>query len=133
MSADPSPPDAGTLWERGYPLGAPHEALLRLVNDLERWGTLFLDVAGAKGPPAAEQILGGLVEWMGSGLIDGFLYLPIPAFEAVSDLAEELFEACQTYLTRLKAKPQALSAEERASHEAAIRAVLARARLTAES
>ena len=112
----------------GYPLGTRDTSLQRLVGDLERWGTLFVDVAAAKGAPAAEQILGGLVDWMGNGLIDGWLHLPIPLFEGISDLAEELFQACRAYLGRLEAEPEGLSAQDRATHEARIRAVLGRVR-----
>ena len=112
----------------GHPLGTRDTSLHRLVADLERWGTLFVDVAAAKGGPAAEQILGGLVDWMGNGLIDGWLHLSIPLFERISDLAEELFQACQVYLGRLGAEAQGLPAEERASYEARIREVLGRVR-----
>jgi len=71
-----------------------------------RWsagGELFLRVADEDRVPAAEQVLGGLVDWMGNGLLDGWLHLPIPRFEAISDLAEELLQACQTYLARIAA------------------------------
>jgi hypothetical protein len=121
---DSSPPHPST----GNPAGAPDKTLPRLAGDLERWGILFIDVAAAKGAPAAEQVLGGLVAWMGNGLIDGWLHLPIPLFERISDLAEELFQTCQMYLERLKADAPDLPGGERASHEARIREVLGRVR-----
>ncbi len=108
-------------------VSASHQALHRLIQDLDRWGTLFSDVAKAKGSAPAEQILGGLVDWMGNGLIDGWLHLPIPIFEQVSQLAEELFQACQSYLGRLRDGARPLSPPERARHETAILAVLGRA------
>ncbi|MEK6717914.1 MAG: hypothetical protein AABZ16_10540, partial [candidate division NC10 bacterium] len=58
-------------------------SLVRLTRDLDRWGSLFLEIARTKEIPAVEQILGGLVEWMGSDLLDGWLRLPIPLFEEV--------------------------------------------------
>lgn len=106
----------------------PGESLMRLVDELERWGELFLRLAREDRAPAAEQILGGLVDWMGNGLMEGWLHLPIPLFEEVSNLAEEMLEAFQAYLARVQKAPPPCSAEERASHEAPIRAILARAR-----
>jgi hypothetical protein len=107
---------------------AAHDCLRQLVEKLERWGELFLRVADEGRVPAAEQVLGGLVDWMGNGLMEGWLHLPIPRFEAISDLAEELCQACQAYLARLQPAMPACSGEERMAHEAAIRGTLARAR-----
>jgi hypothetical protein len=111
---------------------SPQAARRRLAADLERWGDLFVRVAREDNVEATEQILGGLVDWMGNGLIDGWLRLPISLFERISDLAEELFLACQGYLRRLGAMPQPLSAAERASHEDAVREILTRVRALAE-
>ena len=105
--------------------------LIRLTNDLDRWGTLFLEVARSKEANAAEQVLGGLVEWMGSDLLDGWLRLPIPLFEKVSGLSEELLQACQAYLAWLRQAPRAVLPEDRGTREAAIRAVLDRVRAMA--
>jgi hypothetical protein len=115
-----------------FPDRTPHEVRRRLIDDLERWGDLFVRVAREGTMEAAEQILGGLVDWMGNGLIDGWLRLPIPLFEQISDRAEELFLACQDYLKRLSAVPPPLSAVERASHEDAIREILSRVRALAD-
>ena len=106
----------------------PSESLMRLVDELERWGELFLRLAREDRGPAAEQVLGGLVDWMGNGLMEGWLHLPIPLFEEVSNLAEEVLQAFQAYLACVQKAPRPCSAEERASHEALIRAILARAR-----
>jgi len=100
----------------------------RLAGDLERWGALFLEVARSKDLPTVEQILGGLVEWMGSDLVDGWLYLPIPVFEALNERSEELFQACCAYLGQLRSGPVPLREEERRTQEAAIGAVLERVR-----
>jgi hypothetical protein len=116
----------------GDPPGASYASLQRLTDELERWGSLFVDVAAAKGVSAAEQVLGGLVDWMGNGLIDGWLHLPIPLFEKLSDLAEELFQACQAYLGQLKAEAQTIPVDERALHESRIRDVLGRVRSLTE-
>jgi hypothetical protein len=105
----------------------PGDVLRQLVEALERWGELFLRVAAEGRVPAAEQVLGGLVDWMGNGLMEGWLHLPIPHFEAISDLAEETCQAFQAYLARLQHAKPACSAEERMAHEAAIRGTLARA------
>ncbi len=106
--------------------------LLRLTWDLDRWGTLFLEVARTREAVAAEQVLGGLVEWMGSDLLDGWLRLPIPLFEEVSDLSEELLQACQAYLAWLRqSSPRPNPVESRRGHEAAIRAVMDRVRALA--
>lgn len=105
---------------------APGGVLRQLVEALERWGELFLRVAAEDRVPAAEQVLGGLVDWMGNGLMEGWLHLSIPRFEAISDLAEELCQAFQAYLARLQQAPPACSAEERIAHEAAIRSIMTR-------
>jgi hypothetical protein len=109
-------------------LTPPRAQLERLAGDLDRWGTLLLDVARKKEPPAVEQVLGGLVEWMGSDLLDGWLHLPIPLFERLSDLSEELFRACEGYLAWLRQAPRPIPGEERAIREEEIRQVLNRVR-----
>lgn len=110
---------------------ASEPALLRLTRDLERWGSLFLKVAVEKEAPAVEQVLGGLVEWMGSDLLDGWLRLPIPLFEEVSGLAEELFRACQAYLGWIRQASRPASTQDRRPHEDRVRSVLDRVRALA--
>ncbi len=107
-------------------LASSSQPLLRLTRDLDRWGTLFLEVARTREAAAAEQILGGLVEWMGSDLLDGWLRLPIPLFEELSGLSEELLQACQAYLGWLRQAPRPVPAEGRFTHEDLIRSVLDR-------
>jgi hypothetical protein len=121
------PSGTGTGWVRP----APGDLLRRLVEALEHWGELFLRVAGENRVAAAEQVLGGLVDWMGNGLLEGWLHLPIPRFEAISDLAEELFRACQAYLARLQQATPAFPVAERRAYEAAIRTIVARAQALA--
>ena len=108
--------------------GRPEHVLGRLIGDLKRWGALFLEVARSRDHPALEQVLGGLAEWMGNDLIDGWLYLPIPAFEQLSDRSEELFQVCRGYVEQLRRAPAALPEGERRSLEGAIAAVLDRVR-----
>ncbi len=110
------------------PSGSP---LLRLTRDLDRWGTLFLQVVGEKEPPVVEQVLGGLVEWMGSDLLDGWLHLPIPLFDGLSGLAEELFRACEAYLGWMRQAPRPVPPDGREPYEAVIRTVLDRVRALA--
>lgn len=112
-------------------LASSSQPLLRLTRDLDRWGTLFLEVARTKEAITAEQVLGGLVEWMGSDLLDGWLRLPIPLFEEVSGLSEELLQACQAYLAWLRQAPRPVPDEGRGMHEAVIRSVLDRVRALA--
>ena len=100
--------------------------LFRLTRDLDRWGNLFLGVARTKEAPVVDQVLGGLVEWMGSDLLDGWLHLPIPLFEELSGLSEELFRACQAYLEWIRQSSRPLSAEGRRLHEDLIGSVLGR-------
>jgi hypothetical protein len=119
-AARPSDPGGGRVPT------APGDVLRQLAEALERWGELFLRVAAEDRVPAAEQVLGGLVDWMGNGFMEGWLHLSIPRFEAISDLAEELCQAFQAYLARLQQAPPACSAEERIAHEAAIRSIMTR-------
>jgi hypothetical protein len=109
-----------------FPLTPPGSPILRLTRDLDRWGALFLEVARTKEAPAVEQALGGLVGWMGSDLLDGWLYLPIPLFEELSGLAEDLFRACESYLVWIRQAPRPISAGGRRPHEELIGAVLVR-------
>ncbi len=110
----------------GAPLQPGADALRRLAGALSRWGRLMLDAARRVDAPAFEQVVGGLVEWMGNELLDGWLHLPIPVFEAMSGLSEELFRAGQGYHAALRAAGPALPEPERAAHEQAIQDVLAR-------
>ncbi len=105
---------------------AEQSPLQRLTQDLDRWGTVFIQVAQKKEAAAVEQVLGGLVEWMGSDLLDGWLHLPIPLFEELSDLSEELFQACGAYLAWLRQAPRPIPGEDRRIWEEAIRKVLDR-------
>lgn len=107
-------------------LASSSPPLLLLAQDLDRWGALFIEVAQTKGAPAVEQVLGGLVEWMGSDLLDGWLRLPIPLFEEMSGLSEELLQACQVYLVWLRQAPRPVPADGRRMHEDSIRSVLDR-------
>ena len=127
MTTENPPPRASP----GYTVDATHDCLRQLVDALERWAELFLRVADADRVPAAEQVLGGLVDWMGNGLLDGWLHLPIPRFEAISDLAEELFQGCQAYLARLQQATPACPVAERLAYEAAFRTIVARTRALA--
>ncbi len=112
----------------------PPSPLLRLTRDLDRWGNLFLEVARTREAHVAEQVLGGLVEWMGSDLLDGWLHLPIPLFEELSGLAEELFRACEAYLAWLRQAARPLSEDGRRPQEDPVRAALDRVRaLTARA
>lgn len=106
--------------------------LVRLIRDLDRWGSLFLGVARTKETPAVEQVLGGLVEWMGNDLVDGWLYLPIAVFEELSGVSEELFRACQLYLDWIRKAPCPIVAEGRRPYEELIQSVLERVRCLAE-
>lgn len=119
-------PDPSELTNHVSRITGSQSALLRLTRDLDRWGALFLEVARTKEVPAVEQILGGLVEWMGSDLLDGWLRLPIPIFEQVSGLSEELFLACEAYLAWIRQAAGPISAEGRRPHEELIRNVLDR-------
>ncbi len=129
MPNDSSVPSGFPDFASGFPsLGSP---LLRLTGDLERWGTLFRQVLQSKGADAAEQVLGGLVEWMGNDLIDGWLHLAIPLFEEVSDLSEELFRACESYLAWARQACTRSSDEARLRREERLQVVLERVRALA--
>jgi hypothetical protein len=111
----------------------PDQVFRRLAGDLERWGGLFLEVARTRDYPAIEQVLGGLVEWMGNDLIDGWLYLPLLTFDTLNEHSEALFQACRAYLGKLRGGPVPLPVEEGRTREEAIGAVLDRIRGLAAS
>ena len=105
---------------------------MRLTGDLERWGTLFRQVLQSQGAAAAEQVLGGLVEWMGNDLLDGWMYLAIPLFEELSDLSEELFRASGDYLAWARQEPGPNPHAARLRHEERLRVALERVRALAK-
>ncbi|MFB3816406.1 MAG: hypothetical protein ACE147_01970 [Candidatus Methylomirabilales bacterium] len=109
--------------EAEAPARPGEDALRRLTGALRRWGRLMVDAGRTVDAPAFEQVVGGLVEWTGNELLDGWLHLPIPLFEAVSELAEELFRAGQSYHAAMRACGT-LPAADRAAHEQAILEVL---------
>lgn len=130
MRNDTSVPSELPDYVSRFPTSA--SPLLRLTGDLERWGTLFQQVLQSKGAAAAEQVLGGLVEWLGNDLLDGWMYLTIPVFEEVSDLSEELFRACESHLAWARQEIRPNPEEDRLRHEERLRVVLERVRALAQ-
>jgi hypothetical protein len=107
------------------PAPSPGVVLDRLCAALGDWGRLVLEVAPRGDAAALEQIIGGLVDWMGNELLDGWLHLPIPVFERVSQAAEEVFQASRSYLEGVRAEG-VLPEPDRAAYESVIRAILER-------
>lgn len=68
-------------------------AVAGVVQDMEGWAGRFLEAARAGDPLRAEEEVAGVVDWLGHDLVDAFLFMDVPTWEALSDLAEDLFQA----------------------------------------
>lgn len=69
------------------------EAVAGVVRELEDWAARFAAAAHAGDPARVEAAAAGLVDWLGHDLVDAFRHIDVPTWEALSALAEELFEA----------------------------------------
>lgn len=69
------------------------KAVAGVVGDLEDWTARFVAAARAGDPARVEEAVAGLVDWMGHDLVDAFLTIDVPTWEALSAQSEELFQA----------------------------------------
>jgi len=67
-------------------------AVAAVVRDLEDWTARFLAAARAGDPARVEAAVGGLADWLGHDLVDAFRQIDVPTWEALSAVAEELFQ-----------------------------------------
>lgn len=75
--------------------GTRNEEFSVLADDIADWGERFLRVEAAGGRESAEQLLGGIAEWLGSDLVDGMPVMPLERWELLDALAEELLQGCK--------------------------------------
>ncbi|HEY7677340.1 MAG TPA: hypothetical protein VIG69_09725 [Candidatus Methylomirabilis sp.] len=68
-------------------------AVAGVVQDMEIWAGRFIEAARAGDALRAEEAVAGLVDWLGHDLVDAFLFMDVPTWEKLSDLAEDLFQA----------------------------------------
>jgi hypothetical protein len=71
----------------------PHFAAL--ADDIVDWGERFLRVLDECGPEAAQQVLGGIAEWLGTDLVDAMPVMDMEQWLLLDGLAEELFQSCR--------------------------------------
>ena len=103
-------------------------AVAGVVQDLESWAGRFLEAARAGDPLQAEEAVGGLVEWLGHDLVDAFLFMDVPTWEALSELAEELLQALRGVQAGILGWSGAGARSGVPVAEAAINGILRRAR-----
>ncbi len=103
-------------------------AVAGVVRDLEDWAGRFLEAGRAGDALRAEQAVAGLVDWLGHDLVDAFLFMDVPTWEALSDLAEELFQALRGAQGGITGAAGAGARSGAAVVEAAIGSILQRAR-----
>lgn len=72
-----------------------NEVFTVLAHDIADWGERFLRVEAAGGRESAEQLLGGIAEWLGSDLVDGMPVMSLERWELLDALAEELLQGCK--------------------------------------
>jgi hypothetical protein len=84
------------------------EVFSALARDIADWGERFLRVEAAGGRESAEQILGGIAEWLGSDLVDGMPVMPLEQWEALDVLSEELLQGCKACIAGERAAGQTL-------------------------
>jgi hypothetical protein len=95
------------------------EVFYVLASDIADWGERFLRVEAAGGRESAEQLVGGMAEWLGSDLVDGMPVMPLERWEALDALAEELLQECKAHIAEEQADGQALSEIIRRAREMA--------------
>ena len=103
-------------------------AVAGVVRDLEGWAGRFLDAARAGDALRAEEAVAGLVDWLGHDLVDAFLFMDVPTWEALSDLAEELFQAQRGAQAALGGAAGAGARSNVPAAEATITSILQKAR-----
>jgi hypothetical protein len=75
--------------------GMRNKVFSLLADDIADWGERFLRVEAAGGRESAEQLLGGIAEWLGSDLVDGMPVMPLERWERLDALSEELLQGCK--------------------------------------
>ena len=80
-----------------------------LASDIADWAERFLRAEAAGGREAAEQVLGGIAEWLGSDLVDGMPVMPLERWLVLDALAEELLQGCKARIAGEQADGQTLS------------------------
>jgi len=66
-----------------------------LADDIIDWGERFLRVLEECGDEAAQQVLGGIAEWLGTDLVDAMPVMDMEQWLVLDGLAEELFQSCR--------------------------------------
>ena len=99
--------------------GNDAEVFSVLANDIADWAERFLRVEAVAGREAAEQVLGGIAEWLGSDLVDGMPVMPLERWVLLDALAEELLQGCKARIDGEQADGQALSEIIRRAREMA--------------
>lgn len=108
------------------------DAIAGVVRDLEAWADRFLKAARAGDAGRAEEVVAGLVDWLGHDLVDAFLLMDVATWEALSELAEELFQSLREGWAGAGASPRAPWPGLPAA-QAAIAGILRRARAIREA
>jgi hypothetical protein len=66
-----------------------------LADDIVDWGERFLRILDQCGAEAAQQVLGGIAEWLGTDLVDALPVMDMAQWLLLDGLAEELFQSCR--------------------------------------
>ncbi len=73
--------------------------IVTLADDIVDWGERFLRVLGECGSEAAQQVLGGIAEWLGTDLVDAMPLMDMEQWLLLDGLAEELFQSCRACIS----------------------------------
>ncbi len=103
------------------------DAIAGVVKDLDGWAGRFLAAVHAGDAGRAEEAVAGLVDWLGHDLVDAFFFMDVATWEALSELAEELFQSLRATHVRMAGSPGGRGPDLRVA-EAAIAGILQRAR-----
>ncbi len=109
-------------------MGDRESAIELVVRDLEAWAGRFLAAARAAEAGRAEEVVAGLVDWLGHDLVDALRRMDLVTWEALSDLAEELFQRLREARAGLGVSEAGGGGLDLPAAEAAIGAILGRAR-----
>ncbi len=103
-------------------------AVAGVVQEMEGWAARFLDAGRAGDALRAEEAVAGLVDWLGHDLVDAFLFMDVPTWEALSGLAEELFQSLRGGQAALAGAAGAAAGASVPAAEATIGGILQKAR-----
>lgn len=86
------------MTDKDFPAVKQSGHFVVLAEDIIDWGERFLRVLDECGTEAAQQVMGGIAEWLGTDLVDAMPVMDMEQWLLLDGLAEELFQSCRACL-----------------------------------